>query len=274
MQLKHERLENLLRRPGGKLPAGLRARTLRRLRLKPAPQPWFARPWVWAPALASAFAMLWILQPSPTALNAPLEPSATTSKERNEELAYARRHPGMPGPTTSMQVMQARALMKVEDEAQAALHQDLAAAVGVQADLQPVVTVSVNHVSPEQQAAPGSSNGTELRGWDVGAARSEAGKYQRQPYRLTVKGNRVRPAMGERVRLELVSPEAGLVRIRLFDGQSRLLRVLAELNDPSGPIVIDWDGRLENGREAASGAYVIVVETPKKTEKVGVLVIR
>jgi flagellar hook assembly protein FlgD len=128
----------------------------------------------------------------------------------------------------------------------------------------------------EAPASSGSVGAVNKAASSLEAARggSSAKDQRSTSYRLIVKNNRIRPALGERVRLELQVADYGRVRIRLFDSQSRFLKDLADVSDLMGPLSVDWDGRLADGRDAPSGAYSILVQSPGKTEKVGILVIR
>jgi hypothetical protein len=51
-------------------------------------------------------------------------------------------------------------------------------------------------------------------------------------------------------------PRAGRVRLDIFDVRGRWLRGLVDATLPAGAHRAIWDGRLENGSEAASGTYV------------------
>lgn len=267
MKRKESTLEKQLRKPEAPLPAGLRLRTLQRMGLRPS-TPWYARTLVWAPALASfiVIGLVYLVRTSEPTIGPGYQQEAIPSSQRSQELAYASRHPGTAGPTTAMQVIQAQAMLKAEDAA-AALNGNAVAVQSLPAQSDSAAGSDPGQVVREIRSAPASS--------DLKANGEHAQQEgQREPYRLTVKRNRIRPALNEKVLIELQAGHAGPVRMRIVDLQGRMIKDLVELADSGGPILAQWDGRDSQGQDVASGAYTIIIQSPQKTEKVGVLVIR
>ncbi len=61
------------------------------------------------------------------------------------------------------------------------------------------------------------------------------------------------------IRFRINFPWHGLVLIKIYDSQGKLVRVLALQVNQSGLYRVVWDGRLNNGQPAASGTYVYIV---------------
>lgn len=59
-----------------------------------------------------------------------------------------------------------------------------------------------------------------------------------------------------------VPAEAGPVSVCLYDAAGRLVRTLAREAMPSGPRVLTWDGKDDDGRRVATGVYFCRVEVP------------
>jgi len=58
------------------------------------------------------------------------------------------------------------------------------------------------------------------------------------------------------------TPMAGRVQIRIFTVTGQLARALVDANMPGGSHVARWDGRLDDGRPATSGAYFFRITYP------------
>lgn len=71
------------------------------------------------------------------------------------------------------------------------------------------------------------------------------------PFTLDVSPNPFRVA----ARLDLASPGDGTADVRLYDAAGRLVRAWSEVALSRGVQTVEWDGRLQGGREAASGVY-------------------
>jgi hypothetical protein len=56
-------------------------------------------------------------------------------------------------------------------------------------------------------------------------------------------------------------PRAGEVTLKVYDAAGRVVRVLADEPQKSGLHVISWDGRSEEGKFVAAGAYFLRIET-------------
>jgi subtilisin family serine protease len=66
---------------------------------------------------------------------------------------------------------------------------------------------------------------------------------------------------------------AGRVRVRVFDVRGALVRALEERDATAGERTVRWDGRDGSGAPAATGVYLVRVETPDgiATRKVAIL---
>jgi hypothetical protein len=93
-------------------------------------------------------------------------------------------------------------------------------------------------------------------------------------YVLRVSRLSFRPDKGERLALALQCSKPGPVDIHVDDKQGRTVRVLAQLNDSHGWMDVAWDGRDAGGMDAPAGAYVVVVKSPDKIEKVKITLVR
>ena len=51
-------------------------------------------------------------------------------------------------------------------------------------------------------------------------------------------------------------PRDAYVKLRVFDVKGRLLRTLMDEREKAGYKALNWDGRLNDGRRAASGIYL------------------
>jgi hypothetical protein len=60
--------------------------------------------------------------------------------------------------------------------------------------------------------------------------------------------------------IKYVLPEAGSVRLRLYDVQGRLVRTLVDGSRAAGANEVRWDGRDNTGRSMASGTYFARLE--------------
>lgn len=69
-------------------------------------------------------------------------------------------------------------------------------------------------------------------------------------------------------------PEAGLVRLSVFDVAGRLVRTLVDEMVPHGRHEAVWDGRDASGREVASGSYLARLQFGGKVETVRMGLIR
>jgi hypothetical protein len=67
----------------------------------------------------------------------------------------------------------------------------------------------------------------------------------------------------EATAIGFVMPAEGLARLLVFDMSGRRARMLMDSTRlPAGPIARSWDGRLDNGRRAPPGLYMVRLETP------------
>jgi hypothetical protein len=59
-------------------------------------------------------------------------------------------------------------------------------------------------------------------------------------------------------------PEPGRLSVSVYDLRGRRVRVLEERNAAAGEGAVVWDGRNQDGREAAAGTYVVRVEAGRR----------
>jgi hypothetical protein len=81
---------------------------------------------------------------------------------------------------------------------------------------------------------------------------------------LALHGASPNPMTGQ-TRIAFALPEAGQVRLRIFDAAGRHVRTLVDGQVSAGEGVRIWDGRDTNGSPAAGGVYFYRLETPSKT---------
>lgn len=62
--------------------------------------------------------------------------------------------------------------------------------------------------------------------------------------------------------LRFTTPQAGTVRLRIFDVRGRLVRVLLDEKRPAGSHLCPWNGQDASGRSIARGVYHVLLETP------------
>ena len=65
--------------------------------------------------------------------------------------------------------------------------------------------------------------------------------------------------------IRYATPSAGRVRIRIYTVAGQLARTLVDADMPGGSHVTRWDGRLDDGRAATSGAYFFRISYPDGT---------
>jgi hypothetical protein len=61
-------------------------------------------------------------------------------------------------------------------------------------------------------------------------------------------------------RVRFTLPEAGPVRVRVFDASGRLVRTLFDDVQGAGPLEMDWDGRDSRGAQVGTGLYFARIE--------------
>jgi hypothetical protein len=254
MKRRMDPLEKLLRRPPA-LPKGLRQQTLRRMGLRPQPSAWIRWGRIAAPLAGLAALLLTFHRPSlspPSPLAGRPLPAATTAK-------------AMPKASLPAAAQTAAAAEAAQTVAWGSQQDAPETGSAPAASNTAAVQVNVSHVSADP-----SASGAAV----AGAGHAEPAKPLDEGYAFAVRGNRLRPALGERLHVELRTSQAGRVLARVYDMQGRLSKELLNLSNPQGSVEIEWDGSLANGQAAPSGAYVLIVESPAKTEKVGVLILR
>ncbi len=94
-----------------------------------------------------------------------------------------------------------------------------------------------------------------------------------QKDKVVIKHNRINPFLGEMMTVSMKSENRERVSIRIYDSLGQLVRVVADKQAPAGINEFYWDGKDDRGAVAASGIYLIVIETPGyRLEKKGVVV--
>ncbi len=140
---------------------------------------------------------------------------------------------------------------------------DASGAVG-QADGKTVTLKGHEHV--ELEYAIGDLEPQEhvvvvARGYYTGAATVSKAVI---PVRAFASQNRPNP-FNPRTEIDFGLPAKGLVSIRIFDVNGRLVRTLADREFPAGIHTVAWDGRSQAGGEAASGVYFYQASLPDQT---------
>ena len=69
-------------------------------------------------------------------------------------------------------------------------------------------------------------------------------------------------------------PEAGVVRLAVFDLAGRLVRTLVDESRPHGSFEAVWDGRDASGRDVGSGTYLARLECGGRVESVWMGLVR
>lgn len=69
-------------------------------------------------------------------------------------------------------------------------------------------------------------------------------------------------------------PQAGAVRLRVYDVAGRLVRALVDEDRPQGRFEVNWDGRNDRGQAVASGAYIYRLESAKQVLTRRMLLVR
>jgi hypothetical protein len=94
------------------------------------------------------------------------------------------------------------------------------------------------------------------------------------PYRFVVSGDKFHAGSAPGLNVILQVTQPGRVRARILGANGELVRFLADLTDPHGTILVQWDGRLPDGHDAPPGRYTAVIEGPDRTEKINVELLR
>jgi hypothetical protein len=66
---------------------------------------------------------------------------------------------------------------------------------------------------------------------------------------------------GPSLEIQCALPEAGRVRLSVYDLSGRLVATLADEERDAGPFILTWDGKNDSGVEAAAGIYLVRLET-------------
>jgi len=76
------------------------------------------------------------------------------------------------------------------------------------------------------------------------------------------------------LKLELSLRRTGPVSLDVFDPSGRRVRALRSGSLPAGRTQVTWDGKLESGRQAASGIYFIQLRTEDGSLRRRVVLVR
>lgn len=70
-----------------------------------------------------------------------------------------------------------------------------------------------------------------------------------------------RPGTGQPLHIGIKAPQAGKVKVRVFNVAGEVVRMPFEADVPAG-ITVDavWDGKNENGEACAAGIYIVSVQ--------------
>lgn len=68
-------------------------------------------------------------------------------------------------------------------------------------------------------------------------------------------------------------PAGGRARVRIHDLAGRVVRTLADRTFADGVHTVTWDGRGDRGNAAASGVYLVILETPGGTRRTSKIVL-
>lgn len=113
--------------------------------------------------------------------------------------------------------------------------------------------------------------GYQLTGF-LGAGVSAVGERSDLPQDVCLRGAYPNP-FNPRTTIKFELPEAGSVRLSVFDVAGRLVRTLVDESMPLGSHEAIWDGKDASGREVGSGSYLVRLEFGKdvKTTRMGLL---
>jgi len=78
----------------------------------------------------------------------------------------------------------------------------------------------------------------------------------------------------ERTEIHFQLPAMGVVRMTVFDALGRKVATLLDAVRPEGTYTLDWDGSRNDGGRAASGLYLLLLETDGQTKARSVLLTR
>jgi len=93
---------------------------------------------------------------------------------------------------------------------------------------------------------------------------SEELKVVLPPKPLTLYQNYPNP-FNPSTRIAFFLPEAGIVRLNIYDTSGRVVKRLVNETRDAGRYVVEWDGRNEAGRKVNSGIYFYRLDTGKKS---------
>jgi hypothetical protein len=117
--------------------------------------------------------------------------------------------------------------------------------------------------------APGAS----MSAAQLGTTRSTAAVGTPSSGEVRLSPNKINLSRGDRMRLEMNLGQAAAVKAIIYTRTGERVWVLQDGELSPGVHTLEWDGRTENGRTAASGIYLLVVGggVPEKRFKIAVI---
>ena len=91
---------------------------------------------------------------------------------------------------------------------------------------------------------------------------------------IIVKRNLFNPTRGECMTLDVLTAEAGRLRVEMFTLLGERVSSLADRNAPAGVHTMTWCGRNSGERLVATGAYVLHVEAAQQSKFFHVVVVK
>lgn len=68
--------------------------------------------------------------------------------------------------------------------------------------------------------------------------------------------------------------KTGRVTLRIYDVMGREVRTLVDMQQSSGAYSVKWDGRDNNGRQAATGTYIVHMKSGRQSDTIKMVLIR
>jgi hypothetical protein len=242
-------------------PKALRQATLERIGLKSRRAP--ARRWgyAWGGLLSAALVLVWARPWTSKESVSPALPAVSTGASKNV----------LPAAVSSAPKLSPRAAAKVSVPEQShsvpAPQAPVLAAPAQEIATAPLIRPAVGVGAPAKTAIAPIPVPTEATGGLKSAPSAGAGGSVFQIDQ--VRGNRLRPALGERVTFNVETGSVGNLDVRVVDGTGRTLAQLYSGPAGPGPVALEWDGG-----DAPSGAYTVRARFGGTSAHLGVLVVR
>ena len=91
---------------------------------------------------------------------------------------------------------------------------------------------------------------------------------------VEITNRRIEPLKGGQINLRLVLAQAGRVRLKIYNLQGELVKILKDQDYDPGTYLLEWGGENDTGAIVASGVYIIHVQAPEITKIRKVVVIK